>query len=194
MKGTCSHEAQRGVFRRRDGHGHYRHLLHPSTSKRRDRRDLRRARRLLRLWPGHHAGRRRRGTFASDIASDAANIGAALRQARTLAPSARVYVVGYPDILPRHGNCWPQMPLTTGDVTYLNGVENDLNTMLQQQASASGATFIDTYDPGTGHDACQPESSRWIEPIIPATDAAPVHPNAAGEAAMASIVETAIGG
>jgi hypothetical protein len=133
-------------------------------------------------------------TFANEIASDAANISAALHQVHTLAPNARVYVVGYPDILPRHGNCWPQMPLTTGDVAYMRGVENDLNTMLSQQASASGATYIDTYDPTIGHDACHPESSRWIEPIIPATDAAPVHPNAAGEATMARIVEIAITG
>jgi lysophospholipase L1-like esterase len=131
-------------------------------------------------------------TFASNISSDAVNIGTALRQVHALAPAARVYVVGYPDILPLHGNCWPQMPLTTGDVAYLNSVENDLNAMLEQQAEANGATFVDTYDPSIGHDACQSESVRWVEPLIPSTDAISVHPNAAGEAAMARAVEAAI--
>jgi hypothetical protein len=133
-------------------------------------------------------------TFATSISSDAPNIGAALRQIHALSPDARVYVVGYPDILPQHGNCWPQMPLTTADVAYLNGVENDLNAMLRRQAQANGATFVDTYDPSIGHDACQAENVRWIEPLIPATDAISVHPNAAGESAMARAVESAISG
>jgi GDSL-like Lipase/Acylhydrolase family len=132
-------------------------------------------------------------SFASSISSDAVNIGAALKQIHVLAPQARVYVAGYPNILPQSGNCWPQMPLTTGDVSYLNGVENDLNSMLQQQAEANGATFVDTYDPSIGHDACKSESVRWVEPVIPSTDAISVHPNAAGEAAMAKAVEAAIG-
>lgn len=131
--------------------------------------------------------------FADNIAADAPNIGAALQRIHALAPHARVYVVGYPDILPQQGNCWPQMPLTTGDVTYLNGVEHDLNTMLTREAGTNGATFVDTYGPSIGHDACQPESVRWVEPMVPSSPAAFVHPNAAGEAAMAKMVEAAIG-
>lgn len=134
------------------------------------------------------------GYFARNIASDAGNIGAALRRIHALAPHAQVYVMGYPDILPQSGNCWPQMPLTTGDVTYLNGVEHDLNGMLQQEADANGATFVDTYDPSIGHDACKPESVRWVEPMVPSSSAAFVHPNAAGEAAMAKMLEAAIAG
>jgi hypothetical protein len=133
-------------------------------------------------------------SLAGNIASDAVTIGTALRQVHALAPNARVYVVGYPDILPSHGNCWPQMPLTTGDVVYLNGVENDLNAMLQQQAGANGATFVDTYARSIGHDACKSESVRWVEPIVPSSGAISVHPNAAGESAMARAVEAAIAG
>ncbi|MBO0803931.1 MAG: SGNH/GDSL hydrolase family protein [Nocardiopsaceae bacterium] len=132
--------------------------------------------------------------FANNIASDASNIATALQRIHTLAPQARVYVVGYPDILPQQGNCWPQMPLTTGDVTYLNGIEHDLNSMLQQQAQANDATFVDTYTPTIGHDACQSESVRWVEPFVPGSSAFPVHPNAAGEAAMAKAVEAAVSG
>lgn len=130
--------------------------------------------------------------FADNIASDGPNIGAALRRIHVLAPHARVYVVGYPDILPQHGNCWPRMPMTTGDVAYLDGVEHDLNTMLEHEAETNGAAFVDTYGPSVGHDACQPESVRWIEPAVPSSPAAFVHPNAAGEAAMARMVESAM--
>lgn len=130
--------------------------------------------------------------FADNIASDAPNIGAALQKIHTLAPNARVFVVGYPDILPQSGNCWSAIPLTTGDVAYLNSVEHDLNAMLQSEASANGATYVDTYDPTIGHDLCQSESVRYVEPLIPSTDAISVHPNAAGEAAMASLLEAAV--
>jgi lysophospholipase L1-like esterase len=132
-------------------------------------------------------------TFANNIASDAPNIAAAIRQIHRLSPQAAVFVVGYPDILPQQGSCYPQVPLTAGDVAYLNGVEQDLNGMLATQAGANGATFVDTYGPSIGHDACQAEGTRWVEPPVPGTDSAPVHPNAAGESAMATLIEAAIG-
>ena len=133
-------------------------------------------------------------TFANDIASDGPNVGAALAEIHTLAPNARVFVVGYPDILPQRGNCWLSMPLTTGDVAYLNGVEQDLNSMLATEAAAHGATFVDTFDGSIGHDLCKSESVRWIEPLIPSSAAISVHPNANGEAYMASALEAAING
>jgi hypothetical protein len=131
-------------------------------------------------------------SFARSIASDAPHIAAALRGIHGLSPQAKVFVIGYPDILPQSGNCYPQIPVTTGDVAYLNGVEHDLNSMLAAQAAANGATFVDTYTPSIGHDACKPEPVRWIEPVLPGTDSAPVHPNAAGEAADARLVEGAM--
>jgi GDSL-like Lipase/Acylhydrolase family len=131
-------------------------------------------------------------SFANSIASDAPNIAAAIRGIHSLSPQAKVFVVGYPDILPQSGGCYPTIPVTTGDVAYLNGVELDLNNMLAAQAAANGATFVNTYPPSIGHDACKPEPVRWIEPVIPGTDAFPVHPNAAGEAAMARVAEGAM--
>jgi lysophospholipase L1-like esterase len=130
--------------------------------------------------------------FADAITSDGPNIAAALQRIHQLAPHAKVFVVGYPDILPHSGNCWLQLPITTQDVAYLDGVERDLDGMLQSEAAANGATFVDTYTPSVGHDACRPESNRWVEPLIPATDALTVHPNRAGESAMASALESAI--
>ena len=37
-----------------------------------------------------------------------------------------------------------------------------------------------------GHDACRSASTRWVEGLIPASSAAPFHPNAAGERGMAT--------
>ncbi|MDI5965564.1 SGNH/GDSL hydrolase family protein [Streptantibioticus silvisoli] len=131
--------------------------------------------------------------FADQIAADETNVAGALQHIHTLSPAARVFVVGYPDILPQSGSCFSQMPITTADVAYLNGVELDLNAMLRTAAGQNGATYVDTYGASVGHDSCQGESTRWVEPLLPSTDAVSAHPNAAGEAADARAVEAAIG-
>jgi hypothetical protein len=130
--------------------------------------------------------------LAAEIAADGPVIGAALQQIHTISPQAEVFVIGYPDILPQSGNCWPSVPLTTGDVAYLDGVERELNAMLSSQATAHGATFLDTYTPSIGHDACKSLSVRYVEPVLPESDAFSVHPNERGMAADASELETAM--
>jgi hypothetical protein len=85
------------------------------------------------------------------------------------------------------------MVTVNSDVPYLRAKEGQLNAMLQTAAKSNGATYVDTYGPSINHSACASESSRWVEPIVPAAWAAPVHPNANGEAAMAAILQRAIG-
>jgi len=130
--------------------------------------------------------------LAEEITADGPAVGAALHQVHVLSPSAKVFVVGYPDILPQSGSCWPSVPLTTGDVAYLNGVEKDLNSMLASEAKANGATYVDTFTPSIGRDACKSSSTRWVEPVLPESDAFSVHPNEKGMEADASEVEAAM--
>jgi len=130
--------------------------------------------------------------LAEEIAADGPVVGAALHQVHVLSPSAKVLVVGYPDILPQSGNCWPTVPLTTGDTAYLNNVEKELNAMLAKEAAANGAVYVDTYTPGIGHDACKSLSTRWVEPVLPESDAFSVHPNERGMAAEAGVLESAM--
>jgi len=130
-------------------------------------------------------------SLANAVTALAQPIGSILADIHTAAPKAKVFVVGYPDILPQNGACWPSMPFETADAEYLNSVEEDLNTMLQATAGSNGATFVNTYTPSESHNACTPESTRWVEPIVPGSSADPVHPNANGEAAMASELEQA---
>jgi hypothetical protein len=130
--------------------------------------------------------------LAEEIKADGPVVGAAFHQIKVDSPSAKVFVVGYPDILPQSGNCWPTVPLTTGDVAYLNGVEKELDAMLDSEAAANGDTFVNTYTPSIGHDACQSLSVRYIEPVIPESDAFSVHPNERGMEADASELEAAM--
>ncbi len=97
------------------------------------------------------------------------------------------YILAYEAILPEGPlvagapeGCYPQMPMTPGDVPYLRGIEKALNAMIAQQAAANNATFVDTYAASIGHDACQIPTVRWVEPVVPAAPAAPVHPNQLG--------------
>ncbi|WP_430379814.1 SGNH/GDSL hydrolase family protein [Streptomyces sp. B1-3] len=118
----------------------------------------------------------------------------ALQEIKRRAPEARVYVIGYPAILPSDGStCDRKIPLAPGDVIFLRDQEQQLNAMLRQRAQAAGATYVDTHTPSVGHDACSPAGTRWIEPLQPSSPAAIVHPNERGERGMASAVLRTIG-
>lgn len=131
--------------------------------------------------------------LAQRIADTAPKIETALRDISERAPHARVALVGYPAILPDTGpGCFPIVPFSPGDVAYLRGVEKELNAMLAAQAASAGVTYVDTYTPTIGHDVCTLPGTKWIEGLVPTAPAAPVHPNALGEAAMAAAVVAAL--
>jgi len=124
--------------------------------------------------------------LARAVAQAGPKVASVLGAIRDRAPHARILVVGYPDILPVSGNgCWPEVAVARGDVPYLRGIETLLNAMLATEAAAHGATFVNTYAPGVGHDACQHAGIKWVEGLIPTSLAVPFHPNARGEQAMA---------
>ncbi|MFM8237927.1 MAG: SGNH/GDSL hydrolase family protein [Actinomycetota bacterium] len=156
--------------------------------------------RCLALWPVGSPCRNRYirdgvDTLAVRIARLAPRIGAAIDAVRRRAPRARIVLVGYPLILPRAGNgCWPRMPFTPTDVAYLRSIHFRLERALAVQARAHRAVWVDLAGPSTGHDACAPAPQRWVEPLVPAVDAAPVHPNATGMAAFAGIVRRRLAG
>jgi lysophospholipase L1-like esterase len=129
------------------------------------------------------------------IAATKPKVAAVLQAIHSNAPGAQVYLVGYPTILPDKGNtgCFPQNPLTTVDVPYLRDVEKNLDAMLSGAAGANGASYVDTYTPTIDHDSCQLPGIRWVEPVVPANSAAPVHPNILGEQAMGQATVKKIG-
>jgi len=121
------------------------------------------------------------------------NLAATLTQIRERAPHARVYVVGYPDLLPAGGGgCGGALGITAGDIAFLNREEVRLNGVLEQVARAAGDGYVDTYTPSRGHDACSAPASRWLEPLLTSGAAAPLHPNATGEREMADAVVEAV--
>ncbi|SDE57167.1 Lysophospholipase L1 [Blastococcus fimeti] len=109
-----------------------------------------------------------------------------LKAVRAKAPRAEIAILGYPSILPASGGCFAQMPVATGDVPYLRGVQATLNDAIRRAAKVAGVTYVDMTRVSEGHDACQPIGVRWIEPVLLGTNPVVVHPNALGEAQMAA--------
>jgi len=132
--------------------------------------------------------------LAQRVNDIAPKITAALDAVRQRAPHAKVLVVGYPDLFPDDGfGCTSSaVPLAAGDFAYLRDTEKKLNAMLASRASANRAGYVDTYTSTVGHDMCRPAGERWIEPLVATAPAAPAHPNAQGQQAMAAAVEHAV--
>jgi lysophospholipase L1-like esterase len=131
--------------------------------------------------------------LSARIAETAPKVAAVLQGIRARSPNASVYVVNYLPILPDSGpGCWPQVPITDEDVPYLQGIHKKLNQMLADQAAANGATIVDAYTAGIGHDACKLPTVRWVEPAAPASPAAPLHPNLAGMQATTGVLTATV--
>lgn len=128
------------------------------------------------------------------IAVLAGRLDTVLDEVRARSPRAKILIVGYPAILPPTGpGCYPVVPYTAGDVAYLRGVLDTLNTTIADAADDGGATYVDTYTPTLGHDVCQVPGVKWIEGLVPTAPAAPVHPNALGAAALSRTVLATLG-
>jgi lysophospholipase L1-like esterase len=128
-------------------------------------------------------------TIQQKIRDTGPKIARAIRGIHRRSPRARVLVVGYPAAVPNSGpGCWPLVPVASGDVAWLRHLLLSINRVLRQVAGRGGAEYVDTYTPTIGHDACQLPGTKWFEGVVPTAPAFPLHPNAAGEAAMARAV------
>lgn len=110
----------------------------------------------------------------------------ALSAVRAKAPRARVAILGYPWIMPAGGSCFLKMPVASGDVPYVRGIQATLNDAVRRAAAATGSTYVNMNKVSEGHDACKPIGVRWVEPVLQGTNPVIVHPNALGEAEMAA--------
>jgi lysophospholipase L1-like esterase len=132
-------------------------------------------------------------TIAQRIDEVGFDVAAVLQEIHQRSPEADVYLVGYPSVVPvSGGGCWPSLPITSADLPYVRTILTNLNAMLQEQAAANDATYVDTFTPSIGKDACGLPVLRWIEPLVPVNAAAPVHPNLTGMIGMAKALRQAI--
>jgi lysophospholipase L1-like esterase len=116
-----------------------------------------------------------------------------LNAVKAKAPTAQIAILGYPWIMPASGGCFDKMPVATGDVPYVRGIQATLNDAVQLAAAATGTTYVDLSAASNGHDACRPLGVRWVEPVLQGTNPVIVHPNALGESEMAAQTMAVLG-
>ena len=118
-------------------------------------------------------------------------VGAALSAVNRKAPKAEVVLVGYPRLMPSSGTC-DQAPYTAGDVAWIASLESDLAASLAAAARTRDATYVPMYARSKGHDVCSGDAA-WVNGLNPPDgDGLTLHPNAAGERAMADAVTRAL--
>lgn len=131
-------------------------------------------------------------TIKAAIARIRGNIASVLTAIHTRAPQAKVLAVGYPRIAPESGTCPDILPFADGDYAWLNSVEKTLDDAVAGAAQDTNSSYVDTFTPSLGHDACS--ASPWINgqytnPLA----AAAYHPFFAGMRGMAEAIGRALG-
>ena len=120
---------------------------------------------------------------------------------RARAPSARLVVVGYPQLVGDPDGAGgidvescPSLvaPLGGGlrvdgnEVRWLREKGDRLAGVIRAAATAAGAVYVDSAAAFAGHEACTPEP--WVAGIVVPQVALSFHPNAAGHEAMARLL------
>jgi lysophospholipase L1-like esterase len=131
--------------------------------------------------------------YSQKIQAFAATYATVIAQIRSRAPQAKILLVGYPTAI-RNGGCFPVQPLLAPDATYVQAKIDELNAAMAQQASSHGATYVDIRTSSVGHDACALPGKRWVEGLIPLSDAFPLHPNALSMKNSEKVILAALGG
>ena len=132
-------------------------------------------------------------TLLTSIAATQDKVTAVLQGIHQRSPHAKVLVIGYPRIAPPTGTCPDVLPFADGDYPYLDSIERALNTAMSNAASAADATYVDTYTPSLGHDACA-GSNAWIQgKNFNLFAAFPYHPRKAGMVGEAAVIAGALG-
>jgi lysophospholipase L1-like esterase len=107
---------------------------------------------------------------------------------RTLAPNAKVVVVGYPRLF-NGEECNFIARISPGEQAELNAAADLLSTTTQARAAAHGFRYVDARGAFTGHAVC--DDVEWLNGT-----SSPIgesyHPNRAGHVGYAGIVEPAL--
>ena len=131
--------------------------------------------------------------ISNRIRATAPKVGAVIRGIRARSPYAAIFVVGYPAILPNSGiGCWPQMPLAFADVATCGTRRRSSTRCWRPRPRPTAPATSTPTRRASASDACKGVGTRWVEPIVPANPAAPVHPNARGMQGMGGVTLAAI--
>jgi lysophospholipase L1-like esterase len=125
----------------------------------------------------------------------------AYRRIRARAPSARVLVVGYPQVVadpatvdlaacPAVGTILPSRRITPDDARWLREKGDRLAGVISRAAKAAGASYVDVSADFAGHEACTPDP--WLTGVVLTDLKSSFHPTAAGQVELARLVTRAL--
>jgi lysophospholipase L1-like esterase len=108
-----------------------------------------------------------------------ARLDSALQAIRSHAPSAKIVLLGYPELydLSKSSTC---IGLSTTDRTALNGAADQLDSAMGSAAARSSATFADVRSRFSGHEICD-GSSSWLNSVNILSISSSYHPTASGQ-------------
>ncbi|WP_435743828.1 SGNH/GDSL hydrolase family protein [Nocardioides sp. SYSU DS0663] len=115
------------------------------------------------------------------------------REIQERAPNARVIIIGYPPLFVENPSDSFNNLLFAEDQRWMNQMGADLNAMLAAAAAEAGVEFVDPTSAFEGHGIGSDEP--WINdldlggPGFSVADPSSFHPNAAGHAAIAELVQ-----
>lgn len=123
-----------------------------------------------------------------------ADVTKALMGIKERSPHATVLLIGYPRMLPEQGYCQDVLPFSQGDYRWADSVERAMNETISRAADRAGVTYVDTYGPSAGHDACAPKGQAWVngkgdKPFV----AAAYHPLPEGMRGVAGVIADFLG-
>ncbi|MFC8045287.1 SGNH/GDSL hydrolase family protein [Nocardia sp. NPDC057353] len=116
---------------------------------------------------------------------------AALDEIERRSPKARIFVDGWPTYFDP-GTCAAMVGLLADDAAYIQSKFDRLNTVVAGEATAHGATYIDTRRASIGHGMCSPAATRWFDPVVGGDTMLPYHPTLAGHRGVAAAIVDAI--
>jgi len=134
------------------------------------------------------AGLQNVNNHKTDVTNNVVNV---VNVAKQSAPSAQYYILGYPDIMPPTGtnisSCFGS-DASYVDLASVHQMYVVINQALQDAATQSGATFVETTSHFTGHDMCA-GSASWFTPY---GEEDMWHPIAAGQQELGTLLAQAI--
>lgn len=146
------------------------------------------------VWDGATCEEKNEATFQQNLRELRPKLVALYREALDrAADGARVIVVGYPRLFPDDpANSYRNL-LFADDQRWMNEKADQLNAMLASAAQEAGVEFVDPTDAFRGHGIGSDEP--WFNDITlggpgwAPVDPGSFHPNAAGQAALAALVQ-----
>lgn len=119
----------------------------------------------------------------------ASGLRSAVATIKSQSPSARIYVVGYPQLLPQDGEgCSAYFDASVPDLMFVEDWSRHLNGVIEAVADANDVVFVDAYATTEGRHACVGSATRFIEPMKGQIATTQLHPNASWHVKLAQTI------